>query len=279
MMAERSVTAWEARDMLAAALRRAGEGTEEGAAGQAARAALAYLAHHLTTARIVAFAVDRAPMDRASDYREAAEAFRSHLAGHAMTMRKALDAGAIDVAGDSIAHLLAVEAAALELAGIVSDMPRRESFSFLDEGEAALAKIATARIGSMIQGRLARSFVFAATERRAIETALRPREGAGRKSDAERAKAMRDRRARGVVAQVPVSVYAGDIDLLRRFGFLTGVDVTDRQALGAAIETFLLGAFLAHDDTPLPWREREARQAGRIAEISPGNEPENSQSE
>lgn len=126
---------------------------------------------------------------------------------------------------------------------------------------------------------LARLIALAASARRTLVATLAKVEPQpehderDRKSGAERARALRARRAQGVVLQVPVNLYAGDLDLLRRYGFLGAGDGSDREALAASLETFIAAAFLGLGARypwggGVTWRDLAAKQAGRIAQIS-----------
>jgi hypothetical protein len=81
---------------------------------------------------------------------------------------------------------------------------------------------------------------------------------------AVRARRLRERRRRRVVLQIPLDVYAGDLDLLRRSGFLSGG--TNPEAVADALQAVLLRAFLS---SPLhgPWRERISKQRSRLQSL------------
>ena len=130
----------------------------------------------------------------------------------------------------------------------------------------------------VLQGVLIQTATLAITEKRALERALAPPPEPNKTTTSlERVQRMRRRRARGVAAPVTIDLYFDDIELLRRFGYLAGADVADREALAAAVETFLMSSFLTYFDKRLPLRERLAKQKGRLAELSGREDEESSQ--
>jgi hypothetical protein len=80
----------------------------------------------------------------------------------------------------------------------------------------------------------------------------------------ERARRLRERRRRRVVLQIPLDVYAGDLDLLRRSGFLSGG--TNPEAVADALQAVLLRAFLSSPRHG-PWRERISKQRSRLQSL------------
>jgi hypothetical protein len=81
--------------------------------------------------------------------------------------------------------------------------------------------------------------------------------------EAIRARRMRARRRRRVVLQIPFEIFTGDLELLRRLGFLSGADSSNPDAVAKAMEVFVLESFLSRGDAG-PWRERLARQLPRL---------------
>ena len=74
---------------------------------------------------------------------------------------------------------------------------------------------------------------------------------------------MRERRRRGVVSQVPVSLYRDDVAILRTLGFLPPGEPT-REQQTTAVEAFMMSAILSRTDLGLTWAMREDSQAGRL---------------
>lgn len=81
--------------------------------------------------------------------------------------------------------------------------------------------------------------------------------------EAIRARRMRARRRRRVVLQIPLEIFTGDLELLRRLGFLSSTDSSNPDAVAKAMEAFVLESFLSRGDAG-PWRERLARQLPRL---------------
>lgn len=104
-----------------------------------------------------------------------------------------------------------------------------------------------------------------------IQTTLQAAEdgdgGKGALSNAERVRRKRERERRGLRHMIPVSVYDGDLDLLRDFGHLRGTETTDRDAIARALEVFLVGAYLSKPSMAAPLEERLLAQVARIKNL------------
>ncbi len=87
----------------------------------------------------------------------------------------------------------------------------------------------------------------------------------GQTPDAIRSRRKRERRGRGA-RRVDIDVYGGDLDLLRRFGFLAAGD-DSKEGVGRAVEQFLLVSFLTHVDETSPWQDRVIKQRNRAAAL------------
>lgn len=86
-------------------------------------------------------------------------------------------------------------------------------------------------------------------------------------SDAERARRYRARKRRRVAFQIPFDVYDDDLEMLRRYGLLTLPEKADRGAVADALDALLVNAFVTYPHERFPWRERIARQRGRISAV------------
>ena len=65
--------------------------------------------------------------------------------------------------------------------------------------------------------------------------------GSNPSPEAIRARRMRARRRRRVVLQIPLKIFTGDLELLRRLGFLVpGTDLSNPDAVAKAMEAFVL---------------------------------------
>ncbi|UVF22868.1 hypothetical protein HPT29_028365 (plasmid) [Microvirga terrae] len=86
-------------------------------------------------------------------------------------------------------------------------------------------------------------------------------------STAERVRRKRERERRGLRHMIPVSVYDGDLDLLRDFGHLRGTETTNRDAISRALEVFLAGAYLSKSSKTVPFEGRLLAQMARIKDL------------
>lgn len=164
--------------------------------------------------------------------------------------------------------LLKIRAAALEIVSAL-DVPPWE----LDQPRRRFGRPADA---TMLHQHYATLHVWIATEAinayAALARFLTSEEGeaASEKGNAIRRRRYRNRKRRRVAAVVPVEVYDDDLALLHSFGFLTQEEKSDPAAISSALQALLLQAFLTYPD-PMgaqPWRERVARQKGRIRALS-----------
>jgi hypothetical protein len=92
-------------------------------------------------------------------------------------------------------------------------------------------------------------------------------DGKNGQSSAERMRRKRERERRGLRHMIPVSVYDGDLDLLRDYGLLRGTETTNRDAIARAIEVFLVGAHLSKNSMAAPLEGRLLAQMGRIKDL------------
>jgi hypothetical protein len=92
-------------------------------------------------------------------------------------------------------------------------------------------------------------------------------DGKGALSNAERVRLKRERERRGLRHMIPVSVYDGDLDLLRDFGHLRGTKTTDRDAISRALEVFLAEAYLSKSSKAAPFEKRLLAQVARIKDL------------
>ena len=80
---------------------------------------------------------------------------------------------------------------------------------------------------------------------------------------AVRPRRLRARRRRRVVMQVPIDVYAGDLELLRRAGLLSAGGSSSPEAVADALQILLARAFLSNPQHG-SWRGRFSRQVPRL---------------
>jgi hypothetical protein len=105
-----------------------------------------------------------------------------------------------------------------------------------------------------------------------ISTTLRDssdgNDGKATPTPAERVRQKRERERRGLRHRISVSVYDGDLDLLRAFGCLPGYETGNRDAIARALESFLAGAYLTRPaSTGVPLERRLLAQLGRIKDL------------
>ncbi len=94
-------------------------------------------------------------------------------------------------------------------------------------------------------------------------------------------KRYRKRKRRRVIAVIPIEIFEDDLALLERFDYLSvpakegskEPDFADEwvtpEAIGDAVQAFLLHAFLTHTEAPsYPWAERIKRQRQRIRALT-----------
>lgn len=91
--------------------------------------------------------------------------------------------------------------------------------------------------------------------------------------EAVRMREYRRRKKLGVRQQLRVDLFQGDVDLLRRYGFLKGRDPKDQAAMTATLEDFLLAALLTFPNPSVSAEERIARAFPRLqAHLPPTDE-------
>lgn len=92
-------------------------------------------------------------------------------------------------------------------------------------------------------------------------------------SNTERVRKKRQRERRGLRHMIPVSVYDGDLDLLRAFGYLGGHETSDREAIARALEVFLVGSYLNRPSLIDGLGARFKAQMGRIQDLHDDKAP------
>jgi hypothetical protein len=89
---------------------------------------------------------------------------------------------------------------------------------------------------------------------------------------AERMRLKRMREKRKIRHRVPVNVYDGDLDLLRRFGFIRGEG--DRDGIARGLEALLLAGYLSRPAQTVSWVQRWSGQLTRLRDLHDTPEPD-----